>query len=95
LNQLFICADDVDFIGEDIDPLQSNTEVLVEACNEIDLQVNIEKAKYMKEKIHLLTNYWKEYSIKTLFVSNVLLDFMYKGSLFLVTIILFWNAPCH
>jgi len=47
LNKLFVHADDVDLIGEDIDALQSNADVLVEACDEIGLQVNIEKTKYM------------------------------------------------
>jgi len=47
LNQLFVYADDVDLIGDDIDALQSNTDVLVEACDEIGLQVNVEKTKYM------------------------------------------------
>jgi len=46
LNQLFVYADDVDLI-EAIDALQSNIEVLVEACDEIGLQVNIDKTKYM------------------------------------------------
>ena len=47
MNQLFVYADDVDLIGDDIDALQSNSEVLVEACDEIGLQVNVEKTKYM------------------------------------------------
>ena len=47
LNQLFVYADDVDLIGDDIDALQSNSEVLVEACDEIGLQVNVEKTKYI------------------------------------------------
>jgi len=34
-------------IGDDIDALQSNTDALVEACDEICLQVNIDKTKYM------------------------------------------------
>jgi len=42
-----VYADDIDLIGEDIDVLQSNTEVLVESCDEIGLEVNIEKTKYM------------------------------------------------
>ena len=41
LNQLFIYADDA--IGNDINELQSNTEVLVEACDEIGIQININK----------------------------------------------------
>jgi len=47
LNQLFVYADDIDLIGDDIDALQSNTDVLVKAWDEIYLQVNIDKTKYM------------------------------------------------
>jgi len=47
LNQLFVSADDVDLIGDDIDAPKSNTDVLVEACDEIGLQVNKDKTKYM------------------------------------------------
>jgi len=47
LNQLFVYADDVEVIGEDIEALRSNTDVVVEACDEIGLQVNIGKTKYM------------------------------------------------
>jgi hypothetical protein len=47
LNQLFVYADDVDLLGDDIHELQSNTDTLVAACSEIGLQVNVEKTKYM------------------------------------------------
>jgi len=47
LNQLFVYADNVDLIGDHIDALQSNTDVLVEAFDEIGLQVNIDKTKYI------------------------------------------------
>jgi len=47
LNQLFVYADDVDLIGDDIETLQSNTDVLVKACDEIGLQVNLEKTQYI------------------------------------------------
>jgi len=46
-NELFVYADDVDLIRDDIHALQSNTDVLVEACGEIGLQLNIEITKYM------------------------------------------------
>jgi len=41
LNQNFVYADDVGLIGDDIDVLQNNTDVLVKACDKIGLQVNI------------------------------------------------------
>jgi len=39
--------DPPNLIGDEIGALQSNTDVLVEACYEIGLQVNIDKTKYM------------------------------------------------
>jgi len=50
LNQLFVYADDVDLIENDIDAQQTNNDVLVEARDEIGLQVNINKTKYMITK---------------------------------------------
>jgi len=42
---VFVYADYVDLIGDDINALQSNTDILVEACDEIGPQVNIDKTK--------------------------------------------------
>jgi len=42
-----VYADDVDLIGEDTEVLQSKTDALVKACEEIGLQINIDKTKYM------------------------------------------------
>ena len=47
LNQVFVYADDKDIVGDDIHALQSNTDTLVTSYNEIGLQVNVEKTKYM------------------------------------------------
>lgn len=47
LNQLFVYADDVNLIGDDIDALQSNTYVLVETFDGIGIQINIDEAKYI------------------------------------------------
>jgi len=47
LNQLSVYAKDLYLIGEDIDVLRSNINVLVQACDEIDPQVNTDKTKYM------------------------------------------------
>jgi len=44
---MFVYADDVGLIGDDIDALQNNSDVLVEACDKIGLQVNIDNTKYM------------------------------------------------
>ena len=41
-------ADDVNLIGDDIRTIERNADVLLNACKDIDLAVNIRKTKYMK-----------------------------------------------
>jgi hypothetical protein len=38
---------DVNMVGENIDPIQKNTEALSNASKEVGLEVNPEKTKYM------------------------------------------------
>jgi hypothetical protein len=45
--QLLIYADDVNLLGDDIDTIKKNTETLFETSNEVDMEVNSEKTKYM------------------------------------------------
>jgi len=52
LNQLFVYAYDLDLIGEDNEALQSNTEVLGEACDDIGLQVNRENKIHDNQPKH-------------------------------------------
>jgi hypothetical protein len=40
-------ADDVDIVGGNTDTMQKNTRALLDASNEIGLEVNSEKTKYM------------------------------------------------
>jgi hypothetical protein len=46
-HQLLPYADDVILLGDDINTINKNTETLVYASKEVDLEVNVEKTKYM------------------------------------------------
>jgi hypothetical protein len=46
-HQLLIHADDVNLLGYNIDTIKKNTDILIDASNEVGLEVNTEKTKYM------------------------------------------------
>ena len=45
-------ADDVNLIGEDIRTIERNSDVLLNACKDIGLSVNIDKTKYTEMGRH-------------------------------------------
>jgi hypothetical protein len=45
--QLLICADDVNLLGDNIDTTKKNTQTLIDESREVGLEVNTEKTKYM------------------------------------------------
>ena len=45
-------ADDVNFIGDDIRTIERNADVLLNACKDIGIAVNIGKTKYMEIARH-------------------------------------------
>jgi hypothetical protein len=46
-HQLLAYADDVNLLGDNIDTKKKNMETLIDASEEVGLEINIEKAKYM------------------------------------------------
>jgi hypothetical protein len=46
-HQLLAYADDVNLLGDNIDIINKNTEILIDASKEVGLEVNIEKTKHM------------------------------------------------
>jgi hypothetical protein len=46
-HQLLAYADDVNLLGSNRDTINKNTETLIDASKKVDLEVNIEKTKYM------------------------------------------------
>ena len=51
-HQVLSYADDVNLIGDDIRTVKRNAEVLLNACKNIGLAVNIGQTKYMEIGCH-------------------------------------------
>jgi hypothetical protein len=45
--QLLAYADDVNLLGDNVDTINENTKILIDASKEVGLEVNVEKTKYM------------------------------------------------
>jgi hypothetical protein len=46
-HQLLAYADDVNLLGDNFDTIKKNTETLIVASKEVDLEITVEKTKYM------------------------------------------------
>jgi hypothetical protein len=46
-HQLLAYADDVNLLGDNIDTIKKNTDILIDASMEVGLEINVDKTKYM------------------------------------------------
>jgi hypothetical protein len=46
-HQLLACADDVNLLGDNIDTIKKNTQILIDVSKEVCLEINVEKTKHM------------------------------------------------
>jgi hypothetical protein len=46
-HQLLAYAEDMNLLGDNIDTIKKNTETFIDASEEVGLEINIEKTKYM------------------------------------------------
>jgi hypothetical protein len=46
-HQLLAYADDANLLGDNIDTIKKNTEILIDFSKEVGLEINVHKTKYM------------------------------------------------
>jgi hypothetical protein len=52
-HQLFVYTDDVNLLGDSVNTIKENSETLLQASRDIDLDINAEKTKYVIMSCHL------------------------------------------
>jgi hypothetical protein len=67
-HQLFVYADDVNLLGDNIDTIKRNTQTLIDASKQIGLEVNTEKTKYTRKLLSHHQNAGQNHDLK---ISNM------------------------
>jgi hypothetical protein len=81
MHQLLVCADDINLLGDNIDTTEKNTETLIDASKEDDLEVSAENIKYVLLSHHQIAGHNHNIKISNRSFENVS-QFMYLGKKF-------------
>jgi hypothetical protein len=77
--QLLAYADDVNLLGDNIDTIQKNTETLINASEEVGLEIHVDKTKYMLLSRHQNVGQNRDIKIEKRSFEN-LSQFRYLGT---------------
>jgi sorting nexin-29 len=77
--QILVYADDVNLLGDNIDTIKENMEILIDASKEVGLEINVEKTKYMLLSHHQNVGQNRDIKIKNRSFQNVS-QFKYLGT---------------
>jgi hypothetical protein len=79
-HQLLAYANDVNLLGDNTDTIQRNTETLIDASEEVGLEINIENTKYMLISRHQNVGQNRDIKIENRSFENVS-QFKYLGTI--------------